>query len=44
MKNSCFFIDSVSESVMERAVLYFSNAVIEFGHDVHIIILEKKIS
>jgi hypothetical protein len=44
MKNLCFFIDSMCGGGLERAVLHFSNAVVEFSHDIHIVILENKIS
>lgn len=44
MKNLCFIVDSLSGGGAERVVLNLSQAVIELGHQVHIIILENKIS
>ena len=44
MKNICFIIDSLSGGGAERVVLNLSKAIHNFGHKVHVIILENKIS
>ena len=44
MKNLCFIVDSLSGGGAERVVLNLSQAIIELGHQVHIIILENKIN
>ena len=44
MKNICFIIDSLSGGGAERVVLNLAKAIDKYGHKVHIIILENKIS
>lgn len=43
-KRLCFIIDSLSGGGAERVVLNLSNKMCELGHEVHIIILDNKIS
>ena len=44
MKKICFIIDSFSGGGAERVVLNLSQSIIELGHQVHVVILENKIS
>ena len=44
MKNICFIIDSLSGGGAERVVLNLAKAINNFGHKVHVIILENKVS